>query len=62
MALIVPTVVFTVAGHHEWAFLRIFEQLHEISNNVVCATSKASDQPAHMRNPVRAFAIRMNIL
>ena len=26
------------------------EPLHEISNNVVCATSKASDQPAHMRS------------
>ena len=25
------------------------EPWHEISNNVVCATSKASDQPAHMR-------------
>ena len=24
--------------------------LHEISNNVVCATSKASDQPAHIRS------------
>ena len=24
------------------------EPQHEISNNVVCATSKASDQPAHM--------------
>ena len=27
--------------------LRIIEPVHEISNNVVCATSKASDQPAH---------------
>ena len=25
----------------------IYEPRHEISNNVVCATSKASDQPAH---------------
>ena len=25
----------------------IYEPVHEISNNVVCATSKASDQPAH---------------
>ena len=24
-----------------------FEPVHEITNNVVCATSKASDQPAH---------------
>ena len=26
--------------------MKSFEQLHEISINVVCATSKASDQPA----------------
>ena len=35
---------------------------HEISNNVVCATSKASDQPAHKRSLIRAFASRLNIL
>ena len=40
----------------------IFEPVHEISNNVVCATSKASDQPAHMRSLVRAFASRLSIL
>ena len=34
---------------------------HEISN-VVCATSKASDQPAHARSLIRAFASRLNIL
>ena len=34
----------------------IIEPVHEISNNVVCATSKASDQPEHMRSPIRAFA------
>ena len=34
----------------------IIEPQHEISNNVVCATSKASDQPAHMRSLIRAFA------
>ena len=28
----------------------IFEPVHEISNIVVCATSKSSDQPAHMRS------------
>ena len=41
--------------------LNIFEPRHEISNNVVCATSKASDQPAHMRSLIRAFASRLNI-
>ena len=38
------------------------EPRHKISNNVVCATSKASDQPAHARSLIRAFAIRLNIL
>ena len=40
----------------------IYEPRHEISNNVVCATNKVSDQPAHMRSLIRAFASRMNIL
>ena len=35
---------------------------HEISNNMVCATSKGSDQPVHTRSLVRAFASRINIL
>ena len=39
-----------------------YEPVHEISNNVVCATSKASDQPAHTRSLVRAFAGRLSIL
>ena len=34
---------------------------HEIWSNVVCATSKDSDQPVHMPE-VRAFASRLNIL
>ena len=41
---------------------KIFEPWHGISNNVVCATSKASDQPAHMHSLIRAFASRLNIL
>ena len=40
----------------------IFEPVHEISNNVLCATRKASDQPAHMRSLIRAFAGRLSIL
>ena len=40
----------------------INEPVHEISNNVVCATSKASDQPAHTRSLIRAFASRLSIL
>ena len=35
---------------------------NEISNYVVCATSKGSDQPAHMRCLIRATASRLNIL
>ena len=38
------------------------EPVHEISNNVVCVTSKASDQPAHMRSLISAFASRLSIL
>ena len=38
------------------------EPVHEISNNVVCATSKASDQPAHTRSLIRVFANRLSIL
>ena len=34
---------------------------HEISNNVVSATSKVSDQPAHTRSLIRAFACRLNV-
>ena len=38
------------------------EPRREISNNVVCATSKASDQPAHTRSLIRAFASPLYIL
>ena len=40
----------------------IIELLREISNNLVCATSKGSDQPAHTRRLIRAFASRLSIL
>ena len=40
----------------------IIEPRHEISNNVVCATSKASDQPAHTRSLIRTFASSLNII
>ena len=47
------------------SFLKIYikfkiEPVHEISSNMVCATSKASDQPAHMRRLIRAFASRLS--
>ena len=38
------------------------EPVHEISNNAVCATSKDSDQPAHTRSLIRAFASRLGTL
>ena len=38
------------------------EPQHKISNNVVCATSTGSDQPAHTHSLIRAFASRLNIL
>ena len=43
-------------------YRNINEPVHEISNNVVRATSKASDQPAHMRSLIIAFASRLSIL
>ena len=42
--------------------LALTESRHEISNNVVCASSKNSDQPAHMRSLIRAFARCLNII
>ena len=39
-----------------------YEPGYEISNNVVCATSKTSDQPSHTRSLIRAFASRLYIL
>ena len=39
-----------------------FEPRYEISNNVVCATSKGSDQSAYMRSLIRAFASHFNIV
>ena len=38
------------------------EPRHEISNNVVCATSTTSDQPAHTRSLIRAFTGRLSSL
>ena len=39
-----------------------YEPRHGFSNNVVCATIKASDQPAHTRSQIRAIACCLNIL
>ena len=40
----------------------IIDSQHEISNNVVCATNTDSDQPAHTRSLIRAFASHLNII
>ena len=40
-------------------FAPINGQIYEISNNVVCASSKGLDQPAHMCSLIRAFASRL---
>ena len=60
------TLVHVVLGIHctpmEGTVKIVSEPRHEISNNVVCATSKASDQPAHTRSLIRAFASRLHIL
>ena len=47
--------------HDELSMIMI-ETVHELSNNLVCATSKASDQPAHMRSLIRAFPSPLSIL
>ena len=44
------------------AHIICFEPRHEISNNVLCATSNASDQPAHMHSLIRTFPSRLYIL
>ena len=58
------------AFHEQNLFFKIFKILtkwliepqHEISNNVVYATSKGSDQPAPTRSLIRAFANCLNML
>ena len=39
-----------------------YEPRNEISNNVIHVTSKTSDQAAHMRSLIRAFASHLKIL
>ena len=39
-----------------------YEPRHEISNNMVCVTSKDSDQPVHTPRLIRAFASSLNAL
>ena len=59
-----PCLNFDLSLHHLPYFMyrTIIEPQHEISNNVVYATSKASDQPAYMRSLIRAYASHLNVL
>ena len=41
---------------------KTIEMRHGISNNVVCTSSIASDQPAHACSLIKAFASHLNIL
>ena len=52
-------------GHrqpHESRNTKSNELRHKIYNNVVCATSKGSDQPAPSRSLIRTIAGRLTIL
>ena len=49
-------------NHMMFICLVIHEPQHEISHNMVYATSKSSDQHAHTRCLIRVFASRLNIL
>ena len=53
---------YKLATISQFVIEKFNEPVHEISNNVVYATSKASDQPARMRSLIRAFASRLSIL
>ena len=57
-----PDQMSTDLNQHCFGKKYIIEPRHKISNNVVCATSKVSDQPAHTGSLIRAFASRLNIL
>ena len=63
-ALINPGIILIVdwnIKHQTKQANQPFEPVHEISNNMVCVTSKASDQPAHMRSLIRAFASGLSV-
>ena len=45
-----------------YLYPKIYKPWHGVSNNVVYATSKASDQPVHTRSLIRAYSSCFNIL
>ena len=52
----------SAARNHLCYFGRVCYEKTFCEINVVCATSKSSDQPARTRSLIRAFASRLNIL
>ena len=53
---------YTCKGKGAMSTTQAHNMSHEISNNVVCSTSKGSDQPAYTHSLIRALAMRLNIL
>ena len=56
MAILLPVIDHGIS----WSYSHMIHD--DISNNMVCATSKGSDQTAHMRSLIRDFASRMYIV
>ena len=54
--------LFGVNLHVFYIVVETSEPRLEISNTVLCATSKNSDPPAHTRSLIRAFASHLIIL
>ena len=47
---------------HRFGYWSSCKRLPSFVNVAALATSKAPDQPAHLRSVIRAFASRLNIL
>ena len=62
LSLIYVSVTLCCTITYYYACLHVYEPRHEISNNVVCATSNGSDQAEHTRSLIRVFASRLTIL
>ena len=61
MTITIVPMLFMLQLYPCCSYLTINEPRYEIPNNMVCATSKGSDQPAHTRSLIRAFASHLNI-
>ena len=56
----VPLIALFQVLHCIFKITEIIESQHEISSNMVCATSKGSNQPTHTRSLIEAFVNRLN--